>query len=80
MGDFDMPRSHKLEEWVEREVTEAVFDHVCDWFQIESVDQLTETQLAEVNKFRFEKLNEYSPIQWGFSNLENEWEMENEST
>lgn len=75
-----MPRVHKLEEWVEREITEAVYDHVCDWFQIESVDQLTEKQMEDINEFRFEKLSEYSPIQMGFSNLENEWENEYEGT
>lgn len=79
MVDFDMPRIHKLEEWIEREITEAVYDHVCDWFQVEYVEQLTPKQLADVNEFRF-RLNEHSPVQIGFSNLENEWEMQNEST
>jgi NADH dehydrogenase FAD-containing subunit len=77
-GDFDMPRIHKLEEWVEREMTESVRDYVQEWFQVEDVIHLTEKQVTEVENFVM-TLSDYSPVQLGYFNIIDEWKEENES-
>ena len=78
---FDWPRIHKWEENVERDVTDSVYEYVCEHYGIEEVDELTPEQLTEVEAFR-DELNEYSVMQIGFSNLINymedvHWEKEN---
>lgn len=70
---FDWYKRYKLEEWVEREVTESVYDYVLDYYQVSEVDELTENQIEELREFMDEVL-EYSPIRIGFSNLLNDWE------
>lgn len=70
---FDWYKRYKLEEWVEREVTESVYDYVLDYYQVSEVDELTENQIEEIREFMDEAL-EYSPIRIGFSNLLNDWE------
>lgn len=77
-GDFDMPRIHKLEEWVEREMTESVRDYVQEWFQVEDVIHLTEKQVTEIENFVM-TLSDYSPVQLGYFNIIDEWKEENES-
>ena len=71
---FEWHRMHKLDEWVEREVTEAVEERICDFFEIEDTNEMTQEQYEAVWKFREEEVNEYSPLQWGFSNVLNAWE------
>lgn len=75
-------RTHKVDEWVEREMIECVWEYVSEFYGVEEVIDLTEEQIAEVEAFR-EDLNEYSPLHYGFSWListhESEsWEAEQE--
>lgn len=72
---FYWHRNHKVDEWVEREMIECVWDYVSEFYGVEEVHELTEEQIQEVEAFRNE-LNEYSPLQWGFSWLCNTWESE----
>ena len=73
---FEWPRIHKWEdnlynyarEWVE----EFVLEHYC----VEEVTDLTAEQIKEIEDFRDGELNEYSPLQAGFSDLINFWESE----
>jgi hypothetical protein len=74
---FTWPRSHKWEENIEREVTDGLIELLQEQYGIEEVHELTEEQVNEVMAFR-EELSEYSPLQWAFSNVYNQWEMENE--
>lgn len=74
---FEWNRIHKWEENIEREVTDSVREYVCEFYGVDEIGELTEEQMNEVQAFR-EELNEYSPMQWGFSNIYSEWEMENE--
>lgn len=74
---FEWNRIHKWEENIEREVTDSVREYVLEFYGVEEITELTESQIEEVQKFRYEEVNEYSPMQWGFSNIYNEWEMEN---
>lgn len=70
---FEWNRIHKWEDNIEREITDSVFEYVCEYYGIDDVDDLTKDQLLEIIAFR-EELNEFSPIQIGFSNLINHME------
>lgn len=70
---FEWNRIHKWEDNIEREITDSVFEYVCEFYGIDDVDDLTKDQLLEIIAFR-EELNEFSPIQIGFSNLINHME------
>ena len=74
---FDWPRSHKWEENIEREVTDGLTELIQEQYGVEEIHELTEEQINEVMAFR-EELSEYSPLQWAFSNVYNQWEMGNE--
>ena len=69
-------RIHKAEDNLGHIIDEWVYDHVREWFDVEDIADLTEDQIQEVEAFRHNELNEYSPLQWGFSSLYNHWESE----
>ena len=71
---FEWYKVYKWEQNIESEVTDGVFDYVCEYYGIENIEELTEEQIEEIREFTDNTLNEYSPIQWGFSNLFNYWE------
>jgi hypothetical protein len=70
---FEWNRIHKWEDNIERDVTDAVYEYVRDYYDVDEIEDLTEEQIDEVRAFSDEH-NEYSPMQIGFSNLFNEWE------
>ena len=73
---FVWPRAHKWEENIEQEVTDGLVSLIEEQYDAE-VHELTEEQINEVMAFR-EELSEYSPLQWAFSNVYSQWEMEND--
>jgi hypothetical protein len=78
---FEWNRMYKWEENHERNITEDVYEYVCEHYGIDDVEELNGDQLAEIEAFR-EELNDYSLMQIGFSNLINHmdtvlWEKEN---
>ena len=73
---FEWNRIHKWEENYERDITDDVRTQICDHYGVEEIIELTEDQINEVQAYR-EELSEYSVMQWGFSNIYAEWEMEN---
>lgn len=75
---FEWPRSHKWEENIEREVTDGLRELIYEQYGVDEVSELTEDQIDEVMAYR-DELSEYSPLQWAFSNVYSEWEMDNES-
>jgi len=80
---FEWHRTHKILEWVENHMTESVEEYVTEYYGLESIEELTEDQLAELYTFRDEELQEYHPLQMGFSNIINHvenlmWEREQE--
>lgn len=74
---FDWPRMHKWEENIERDVTDAVEEQVMEQYGVDDISDLTKEQMAEIQAWREEHVSEYSPMNWGFSNLYNRWEDEN---
>lgn len=72
---FEWPKMYKIDEWVEREVTDAVYEYVFEYYGVDELTELTPEQINEVEGFR-DRISDYSPMQWGFSNLINSWESE----
>ena len=72
---FEWNRIHKWEDNFEREITDEVRNRVEETYGCE-VYELSAEQIREVEQFR-DELNEYSVMQVGFSNIINEWDMEN---
>ena len=70
---FEWDRLHKWEENHERNITEDVEEHICEHYGIESIEELTQDQIEELETYRSD-LNEYSIMQIGFSNVINNWE------
>jgi len=66
---FNWDRIHKWEENYERDITDDVIDYVCEFFEVESIFDLEEDQVNEIENFRHNDLSEYSVMQVGFSNL-----------
>ena len=71
---FEWPKIYKSEEWFEQQATEWVFDYVCEFYDVEDIEELTEEQIDEIVQYRENDLNEYSPMQLGFSNIIAQWE------
>jgi len=66
---FAWNRIHKWEENHERRIFEDVSEYVCEHYDIESVDDLTDDQFTEIVRFAQKELSEYSVMQSGFSQL-----------
>lgn len=74
---FEWNRIHKSEEYLERIINELVFEKVTEHYAIDSIEELTRDQIDELEHFRNDVLNEYSPLQVGFSDVIQTWESEN---
>jgi hypothetical protein len=75
---FEWNRIHKSEEYLDNIISETVFDYVCQFYNVEDILELSHDQIVEIDKFRYDVLSEYSPLQRGFSDLYNRWENEHE--
>ena len=71
---FTWKKIYKSEEWFEQQATEWVFDYVCEFYDVEDIEDLTEEQIEEIVQYRENDLSDYSPMQMGFSNIINQWE------
>ena len=78
--EFNWERMYKTEEHVEREAFTAAFDYVCEFYEVEEIDELTEDQIKAITTFREEHVNEYSPMYGAFFDIINNWEGENDYT
>ena len=78
MNFFDWPRMHKDEEHIEREAYSCVEHAICNHYDIEDITELTAEQWVEIHAWQEENVSEYSPMNMGFSDVYNVWEMNNE--
>lgn len=67
---FEWYKIYKHEDNIEADVTERVYNYVCEYYGLENIEELTEEQIEEVRAFA-DELNEYSPMMIGFNNLFN---------
>jgi hypothetical protein len=75
---FEWNRIHKSEEYLDNIISDTVFEYVCQFYNVEDILELSHDQIVEIDKFRYDILSEYSPLQRGFSDLYNRWESEQE--
>ena len=63
---------------MEREAYSCVEHAILTHFGIEEIEELTEKQWEEIHAWQEENVGEYSPMNIGFSDVYNYWEMQNE--
>ncbi len=73
---FEWKKIHKHEDQIEQDVTDRVYEYVCEYYNIEDITDLTKQQHAELVTY-WNETNQYSVMLIGFSNLINHWEDEN---
>lgn len=74
---FDVPKIHKWWENISYTLTEWAEEHVTDWFELESIDDLTAEQVEEIEKFLAEAEDTwYDWVCIGFRNIVDNWENE----
>ncbi len=78
MSKFDWARMYKDEEYIEREAYSCVETAICNHYDIEDIAELTEEQWVDIHAWQEENVGEYSPMNMGFSDVYNVWEMNNE--
>ena len=71
---FDWPKVHKWEDNLIDTATEWVTEYITEFYGVDEISELTEEQIDEIIQFRENDLNEYSPLQMGFSNIISYWE------
>jgi len=77
---FEWFKMYKHEENIERDVTDRVYEYVCEFYSVESIIDLTEEQIDEIERFMEDNVNEYNVMSVGFSNLLHDWDSENSYT
>jgi hypothetical protein len=75
---YEWPRMYKNEEYYENEIRDDVVRHICEYFGVDDIIDLTREQYLDVIKYRDEELSEYSVMQVGYSLALYQWEMEND--
>ena len=73
---YAWPRIHKVEDNFYMDISEVVWEQVSDHYGVDEIEELTEEQIAELEDFRTNYLNEYSIMQAGYSNIINMWESQ----
>ena len=73
---YEWPRIHKVEDNLYMEISEVVWEQVSEHYGVDDIEELTEEQIAELEDFRTNYLNEYSILQAGYSNIINMWESQ----
>jgi hypothetical protein len=75
---FNWPKHYKTEEWIENEISEAVFNIVTEQYGIEDVTELSKDQLNEVMQWAENHLPAFSLLKVGFTNISESWEITHE--
>ena len=78
MAKYDWAKMYKAEEYIEREAYSCVESAIIDFYNISEISDLTQEQWDDIHAWQEENVSEYSPMNMGFSDVYNVWEMENE--
>ena len=71
---FQPFRIHKHEEAVENDIFERVKEIVGNYYKVENIENLTPSQIDEIQEYQNTELGEGSVMHIGFSDLINYWE------
>ncbi len=71
--EYDFPRMHKSEDWIEQQISDLVHDQVFEFFGHDEITEFTVEEIKELENFRdgYDGL-----LSIGYSNLINWWESE----
>jgi hypothetical protein len=71
--EYDFPRMHKSEDWIEQQISDLVHEQVFEFFGHDEITDFTEEEIKELENFRdgYDGL-----LSIGYSNLINWWESE----
>ena len=70
---FEWHKIHKFEDSFEREIKESVTEYVLEYYEVESIEDLTQENVAEITEY-IEAMNPYSIMRIGFTELLNDLE------
>jgi len=70
---FEWHKIHKFEEGFEREIAQSVEEYVLEYYEAESIEDLTQENVEEITEYT-EAMNPYSIMRVGFSELLNDLE------
>ena len=68
---------HKWEESVEQQMTDWLFETICETYGVEEVTEVSKEQYDEIMKFYEDEVSEYSCTGIAFTNFMNQWDDEN---
>jgi hypothetical protein len=71
---FEWNKMYKWEENYERTIDDDIAEYVCEQYGVESIEDLTEDQIKEIQAYQEEFVSEYSVMNGGFFRLYNTWE------
>jgi len=71
---FEWDRMYKWEENFEREIRDEVEKYVFEFYNVDSISELTKEQIDELTTFA--DTNHYSVMKSGFYSIVNDWESE----
>ena len=75
---FEIHKAHKMQEWIEDQVTEWANDLIIEHFDVDTVDELSREHIDEVIE-QWEVMLDYDgTLAMGVRNCINTWENENE--
>ena len=74
---FEVPRLHKYEDWVDQQIADTVHEIVTEFYEVDSFDELTEEQVDSINQW----VEENDPFFLGprFREMIDNWYYENEA-
>ena len=75
---FEWNNMHGLEERIEGELTDSLYEAVCSFYGIDDVIDLSKDQIKEIEAFRDEQVFESALVQVASSNAISWWEGNNE--
>lgn len=71
---FDWPRMYKFEDNLWNYAVQWVEEYVLEYYDVETIGDLTEDQIDDVKSFMETNVEESSPLITGFYELINWWE------
>ena len=70
---FEWPKIYKVEEQIEQQSVDWVYEYVCEFYDVEDIEELTEERINEIDNYR-DGLSSHSVMQARFSNIIHQWE------
>ena len=70
---FEWIKLHKWEDNIERDIISNVEEYICEYYNVEMIDFLSEDQVKDIRKFSKNEVSEHSFMQIGFTHVIEMW-------